>query len=119
MRRSCGFPGEGSLQCCAHFARELVALAGILLKAALSAALAAAILGIGLPKLAGAPWADVGAAMSRVSLTGVVSRALVTRPTICPVVCAATGTETPSVSRAVARRRRLGDIPAQSGNPGR
>ena len=39
----------------------------VLLKAALSAALAAAILGIGLPKLAGAPWADVGAAMSRVS----------------------------------------------------
>lgn len=39
----------------------------IALKAALSAALAAAILGIGLPKLAGAPWADVGVAMSRVS----------------------------------------------------
>src|SRR5512138_3360917 len=39
----------------------------VALRAALSAALAAAILGIGLPKLAGAPWADVGAAMSRVS----------------------------------------------------
>lgn len=40
---------------------------GIVLKGVLSAALALGLLAIGLPRLAGAPWAEVGSAMSRVS----------------------------------------------------
>lgn len=40
----------------------------VVLKATLSIALAAAVLVIGLPKLAGAPWGEVGTAISRVSV---------------------------------------------------